>query len=181
MGNSLQDQLVKAGLADARQARKSTPGKGPKRGKKKGRQGPALSDSAQSARQVMAEKADRDRELNRRRKESQERKAAVAQIRQLIDQNRMARDDAQEGYHFTDGAKVRKLFVTPAIREQLSQGRLDIVKLNGRYDVVPTAVAEKIRLRDAGCVMARPVGESKSESSEDDPYADYQVPDDLMW
>ncbi|MEJ2686755.1 MAG: DUF2058 domain-containing protein [Gammaproteobacteria bacterium] len=181
MGNSLQDQLVKAGLADARQARKAKSGKSPKRGKKKDRGEPALSDSAQSARQAMAEKANRDRELNRRRKQAQERKATMAQIRQLIEQNRIPRDDAEDGYHFTDGAKIRKLFVTPAIREQLSQGRLDIVRLDGRYDVVPSAVAEKIRLRDAGCVVARPVDEPGSAPSQDDPYADYPVPDDLMW
>ncbi|MGA7801015.1 MAG: DUF2058 domain-containing protein [Gammaproteobacteria bacterium] len=179
MANSLQDQLIKAGLADAKQARKANAGKGPAKGRKKGRQGPALSESAQAARQAMADKANRDRELNQKRKEAAERKAVTAQIRQLIEQNRLPRDDAEEGYHFADGAKIRKLLVTPAIRDQLSEGRLDIVKLDGRYEVVSPAVAEKIRARDARCVMARPAPETEPE--EQDPYADYRVPDDLMW
>lgn len=179
MANSLQDQLVKAGLADARQAKKAGAGKGFGKGKKRGRSGAAVNESAEAARKVMADKASRDRELNRRRKEAAERKAVIAQIRQLIEQHRVSRDDAEEGYHFADRAKIRKLFVTPAIREQLSRGRLDIVRLDGRYDVVPAAVAEKIRERDARCVIPRTP--ANDEAKDLDCYADYPVPDDLIW
>ncbi len=178
MGNSLQDALIKAGLADAKQARRARSDRQSKKSKKS-RQEPVISESAHAARQSLARKAARDRELNDQRRARAERKALRAQIRQLIEQHRLARDEGELGYHFQDNRKIRKIYVTSAIHEDLVAGRLDIVKLEGRYDVVPPDVAEKIRDRDASCVVRRK--EPESETAPDDPYADYKVPDDLMW
>lgn len=178
MANSLQDQLLKAGLADAKQARKAAAGKAPKKKKKKG-QAPELSASAQAARQAMAEKAERDRQLNQQRKVEAEQKALMAQVRQLVEQNRLPRDEGEIGYHFQDGAKVRKLFVTQAVFDQLGKGRADIVRLDDGYEVVPEGIADKIRVRCEDCVIPR--NAEQAAPDEDDPYKDYQVPDDLMW
>ena len=41
------------------------------------------------------------------------------------------------------------------------------------------AVAEKIMQRDASCIVSDAT--TRLETEEDDPYADYKVPDDLMW
>jgi uncharacterized protein YaiL (DUF2058 family) len=118
--------------------------------------------------------------LNEKRQAKAERKALVAQIRQLIDENRLARgEEAEIGYHFQHGDKVCKIFVTGPMQQQLGNGQLEIVKLGGRYDVVPRAVADKIRKRDAAFVVEH--HESVRESTEDDAYKDYKVPDDLMW
>ena len=127
----------------------------------------------------MDSKAERDRALNRQRKAEADRKAVTAQIRQLIEQNRLRRDDGEIGYHFVDGGKVHKLFVTAAIQEKLGKGRLAIVRLDDRYEVVPLEVAEKIRVRDVTSVVALQV--SEPQAAEDDPYKDFQVPDDLIW
>ncbi len=178
MGNSLQDALIKAGLADAKQAKKARPDRHSKKSKKS-RQEPVVTESAQAARQSLARKAARDRELNEQRRARAERKALRAQIKQLIEQHRLVRDEGELGYHFQDNRKIRRIYVTPAIHEELVAGRLAIVKLDGRYDVVPPDVAEKIRERDASCVVRRK--EAEPEPSADDPYADYKVPDDLMW
>ncbi len=179
MGNSLQDQLLKAGLASEEQARKAKTGKAPKKRSKKDRRTPVLSDSAQAARRTMAEKAERDRALNQKRAAEAERNALEAQVRQLIEQNRVSRDGAEISYHFVDNAKVRKLFVTPAMQEKLSKGQLAIVRLGKQYDVVSAEVAEKIRARDASCVVA--VQAPKTQAAEEDPYKDFPVPDDLIW
>ena len=179
MGNSLQDQLLKAGLVDEKQARKARAAKAPKKRGKKGHQAPVVSESALAARQEMAAKAERDRALNRQSRADAERKALTAQIRQLVEQNRLPRENGEIGYHFVDGGKVRKLYVTAEIRDKLGKGQLAIVRLGDRYDVVPADVAEKIRARDVSSVMAHRA--SEPEFAEDDPYKDFQVPDDLMW
>jgi hypothetical protein len=103
----------------------------------------------------------------------------VAEVRQLIDAHRVPRDDAEIGYHFQDGDTIRKMYVTPAIQQGLAEGRLDIVRMGGRYDVVPPEIAEKIRARDAAFVVQRTIADAQPDA--DDPYADYPVPDDLMW
>lgn len=180
MGNSLQDQLLKSGLIDAKQAKKAKAGKAPpKRGKKKGKAAPPLSESAQAAKQALAEKAARDRELEAQRKADADRKALAAQVKQIVKQHRVDRDGADIDYHFTDDNKVRKLAVTAAVQAAIIKGRLDIVRVGDRYDVVPADIADKIRQRDASAVMARNAAEKAADP--DDPYADYQVPDDLMW
>ena len=182
MAGSLQDQLLKAGVANKKQAKKAQQEKRAAQGKKgaqKGQPAAESNEAALAAQRAQAEKAERDRQLNLERKAEAERKAIAAQIRQLIDQNRVAREDAEEPYHFTDAGKLRSLRVTSVQRDQLARGRLEIVRDGDRYELVPAEVADKIRARDASCVIARNRDESKPD--QDDPYAAYQVPDDLMW
>ena len=66
------------------------------------------------------------------------------------------------------------------LQHQLSRGMLAIAKLDQSYFIIPAVVADKIRERNATFVVyqAEP---SKQAVVEDDPYADYQIPDDLMW
>lgn len=182
MANSLMDQLLKAGVANEKQAKKAKHDKRAAKGKHKGPKAspaPQANEAALAAQKAAAEKAERDRQLNLERKAAAERKALVAQVRQLIEQNRLPREGADEAYHFTDGKTLKSLPVTPAQRAQLARGRLDIVRDGERYELVPAEVADKIRDRDASRVMARPATESKPDA--DDPYAGYEVPDDLIW
>lgn len=177
MGNSLRDQLLKAGLIDKQKIKQA---KHEKHKQAKRQRGGAAEPDKQQAGQALADKVARDRELNRQRKEETERKALEAQIRQLIETNRLPKNDGDIAYNFADGTKIRRLYVTAATQQQLGSGRLAIVKLNERYDIVPMTVAEKIRQRDAACVVTGHAPRVQ-QREEDDPYAEYQVPDDLMW
>jgi hypothetical protein len=138
-----------------------------------------VDEAALAARQAAAGKAARDRELNRRQKEEAERRAVQAQVRQLIELNRLPRSDGEVGYNFQDGNAIKKIFVSQQTHDRLTRGLLAIARLDDQYEVIPSVVAEKILLRDAACVVSNAV--SKLEEDEDDPYADYKVPDDLMW
>ena len=60
----------------------------------------------------------------------------------------------------------------------ITAGKLKIVNDNGVFELVPPAIAEKIRQRNPSLVIDLPDEQSPAE---DDPYADYKVPDDLMW
>jgi uncharacterized protein YaiL (DUF2058 family) len=180
MANSLQDQLLKAGLVDKRQL------SGVKKEKRKQdkmvrkNQIEVVDEAKLNAQRAMEEKAERDRELNRQRNEAARQKAILAQIRQLIETSRLSRSGAAIDYNFTDGSKIKKILVTQAMLDQLSNGRLAIVSFDERYDVVPKAVADKIRQRDERYVIVSNTV-SAATAAEDDPYADYQIPDDLMW
>jgi uncharacterized protein YaiL (DUF2058 family) len=52
--------------------------------------------------------------------------------------------------------------------------------LGGEYELLPAAAAEKIMQRDASVIVLLNRDE-RATVDEDDPYADYQIPDDLMW
>lgn len=138
--------------------------------------------------QALAEKAERDKELNRLKLEQEERKQIAAQVRQLIESHRIAIDegaieefDDSHAYHFTDQNKVKKLFVPKAMRDQISSGKLAIVRLRRRYEVVPVDIAGKIRERDPASVIVWNDASAQAVQPSDDPYAQYQIPDDLMW
>lgn len=181
MGNTLFDQLKKTGLIDEKKAKQAKQEKRQKtKKKKKDRQAQVQSESTIKANQAQAIKVARDRQLNQQRKEAAELKAKRAQIKQLIEENRIADSEGEVGFNFVDNAKVRRIFVTDQVQEQLARGSVVIVKLGHRYDLVPAEVAEKIKHRDPLCVVASSTGCTEG-SKEEDPYKDFQVPDDLMW
>jgi uncharacterized protein YaiL (DUF2058 family) len=179
MANSFGDQFLKAGLVNKTQLSKAQKSKKKQEKLRNKQKIEVVDEAALAARQAAEEKAARDRELNRRQKEQAERRAIQAQVRQLVELNRVPRDDGELGYNFQDGKVVRKIFVTGAMHDKLARGLLAIARLDDDYAVIPSAVAEKIMLRDVSCIVSNAT--TQLESGEDDPYADYKVPDDLMW
>ncbi|MEE9354333.1 MAG: DUF2058 domain-containing protein [Methylococcaceae bacterium] len=178
MANSFGDQLVKAGLVKRDQLNKAKKSQHKQR-KQESKKVAAVNETAVAAQKVTAEKAARDSELNRQNKAAADHKAIQAQIRQLVELNRLPKDDGDVGYNFQDGSAIKKLFVSEEVHNKLQRGFLTVVRYDAGYEVIPSVVAEKIKLRDAACIInSTPV---LLEEGEDDPYADYKVPDDLMW
>lgn len=173
--NPLQAQLLKAGLVKPEQLRRAEQQKrdANKRGEK-----PPVVDRAQQQAQL---KADADRERNRKRDEQLARKALAAEIRQLVEAHRLDRRGAEAAYQFLDGSKIRKLPLHEAQREQVLKGALAIVRFGGGFELVPPPIAEKIAKRDAGRVVNLSQPADAEVDSAVDPYADFPVPDDLMW
>lgn len=175
MAISLKDQLLKAGLADNKRARQADHAK---RQAAKGRtDGESAASAVQKAREAQVEK---DREASRQLILQQEQKAVAAQIRQLIEAHRIERKGGELSYQFTDERKVKKLLVSEPQQYQLIHGQIAIVRLDERYELVPAAIAEKIQQRDAAPIILLNTRQV-STVADDDPYADYQIPDDLMW
>lgn len=183
MGNSMLDQLRNAGLVDSKQAEKADKEKR-KQAKlakqSKGAQNSPANESKLSVQKTQAEKIAHDRELNQQRKQAADKKSIVSQIKELIEMHPVAIEEGDVAFNFTDGGIVQRIYVTKKLHSQLVLGTLAIVSWEGSYPLVSSTIAEKIALRDPSFVVlcnTKPSG----ESSADDPYADYQVPDDLMW
>jgi uncharacterized protein YaiL (DUF2058 family) len=101
-------------------------------------------------------------------------------LRQLIDQHRIPSPETDEYFNFVDGGKVRRVAVDGSLRARLVAGSLVIARCDGRYDLVPADAAALVRERDADAVIDLRPPDSRS-ASEDDPYRDFTVPDDLTW
>jgi uncharacterized protein YaiL (DUF2058 family) len=177
MNTSLRDQLLAAGLVSSKQARQASQQEKQRQFRGK----PTTPNTV--AQQAQAAKAARDQELNRRRQEKAERKVRLAQIEQLVEQNRLPRLETDDYYSFVDGKMIRRVAVDAPRREQLTRGDLAIARYRGHYAVVPAAIAERIRERDERMVVplnqppsGQPVG-----GEADDAYKDFAIPDDLMW
>jgi uncharacterized protein len=178
---SLQEQLLKSGLTSDAKAKQIRSDKH-KQAKQHRKNNADLDDEAKHLAQLAKTKqVEKDRELSLLRKQQAEQKELMAQVKQLVELNRQPQDDDDGvAYHFTDVGKVKTVYVSEAMRDQISKGRMAIIKLEQRYDIVAAEVADKIKSRKADCVMVLNAPNSKP-AAEDDPYAAYQVPDDLMW
>lgn len=179
MANSLKDQLLKAGLVDTRKISRVVKEKKKQEKQQRKHKIETVDEAKLNAQKALQEKVERDRQLNFERDEQARHKAIVAQIKQLIEVSRLSREGAEIAYNFTDGVKIKKILVTPSMLEQLSNGRLAVVVFDEQYSVVPKSVAEKIKLRDEKYVVVSNVLQQTDDA--DDPYAEYKIPDDLMW
>ena len=176
---SLQEQLLKAGLVDKKKVKQVNQDKS-KQHKEVLRTGvEKINQSREAALEVQRQNAERARELNAQRDAAAAQKAILAQIAQLVQQNKQSKGKGDVPYNFTFGTKVERIHVTAQIVEHLVAGRLVIVHMNGSFELVPRVIGEKIAQRDAAIVVQ--VKKKVQEVEEDDPYADFKIPDDLMW
>jgi uncharacterized protein len=177
---SLQDQLLKSGLVTTAQAKSVKSDKFKQSRQQRHNNSAATDEAKELALKAQAEKLERDRELNQLRKQQEEKKEIAAQVKQLIELNRYEKDPDGLAYRFIYKNKVKTLYVPEAMREQIISGQLAIVKLGQQYEVVSAEVAGKIKSRDPASVIVHNVSAPVIEPK-DDPYADFQVPDDLIW
>jgi uncharacterized protein len=177
---SLQEQLLQSGLVSAAQAKSIKSDKLKQTRQQRSNNTTAVDEAKALALKAQTEKAEKDRELNQLRKQQEEQKQLAAQVKQLIELNRHGQSEDGLPYKFIDRKKVKTVYVTDTLRDQIAAGRMAIVKLERRYEIVSAEVADKIKARDSASVIVFndniPAVEIK-----DDPYADFQVPDDLIW
>lgn len=65
------------------------------------------------------------------------------------------------------------------MKQQLIKGKLGIARIEGVYELIPVSVAEKIQQRNEKRVVIFKAEEKTVD--ENDPYADFEIPDDLTW
>lgn len=183
MGNSLREQLIKAGVANENQLKKARAHdrrqhRQANQSKRTGAPAPER-EAAVLARRAAEQKKARDRELNLKQQAAKERQAAEAQARDLVVKSEIQRkqSDKDIAFNFTHGGKIKLVYVSPELHRKLSAGELAICRTRGRYRVVPKAVAEKVQP-----IAPYLVAFLADAAAEEDPaYAEHPIPDDLMW
>lgn len=175
---TLQEQMLKAGLVSSKKMAKV------QRTAKKSRV------QAREAREIVEEnkkaQVERDKQLSEQQKQAALSKEHKAQVKQLIEMNRIDISKGNIGFNFTDNNLIKKIVVDKVTQAQLISGRLAIARLvadnhgESEYAIIPAIVADKIAQRDASSIVLNSAL-SQEEQDEEDPYADFKVPDDLMW
>lgn len=175
---TLQEQLLKAGLVSSKKMEKVQ--RTAKKSRVQSREARAAVEENKKA------QLERDKQLSEQQKQAALSKEYKAQVKQLIEMNRITDAKGDIGFNFTDGNVIKKIYVDKTTQSQLISGRLAIARLlvdsNGEseYAIIPASVADKIAQRDAGSIVLNSTL-SQEEQDEEDPYADFKVPDDLMW
>jgi uncharacterized protein YaiL (DUF2058 family) len=196
---SLQDALLKAGLADESQARKprrshasgaarSGPGnKNTKRSRSgpKGR-GPKSRTSGQAEGSSDLERAYKARERAEKQEREDKKRARVAaqearrkrnnELDALIKGRTLNRKDAELPRYFEHMGRIRRVLCTPEQRDQLNANEIAVVNLRGSYLLIDleTLVAYREIAPDL-------VPDLSPREPEDDGSHYPPVPDDLIW
>jgi len=180
MANALQDQLLNIGLVDKKKAAQAKKDKFKKNKKNRNTKAPVVDESKLLVQQQIEQKKQQDRLLNQQQQQQAELKAARAQIKQLIDHSSIKDFRGDIEFNFQDNNLVKQLRVSEKIQQSVVSGALAIVKWNDSYHLVPNAVAAKIFQRDESFVVLLNT-QQENDNTIDDEYADYEIPDDLMW
>lgn len=187
MSMSLRDQLLQAGLVSQKQVEQVEQADAKRRhtqqhqSKRKTGPSPEQQRAAQQAAAARAATLLREKEIARKQQEKVDRKARYAEIRQLIEQHRIAKPESEEHFNFVHDARVRRIPADAALRARLAEGVVCLVRCDGRYELVPPAIADRIREREPKAVVTLGSGAETAPTDENDPYKDHVVPDDLMW
>jgi len=189
MKGSLQDQLLGAGLIKKQDANNIKTAKKKQAKKSRETNTELKNEAAELAEKARLEEQEKSKALNVQRKKEADEKAAQAQIRQMIEKNSIVKvdpkadEDSQLVYNFTDASKIKTMLVSPANHGLISKGIIAIAKLEETYYLIPAEAARKIAERDNTSIILLNEFSKKDEAEEDidDPYAGFEVPDDLMW
>lgn len=175
---TLQEQMLKAGLVTSKKMDKV------RRTAKKSRV------QAREAREAVEEnkkaQLERDKQLSEQQKQAVLSREYKAQVKQLIEMNRIIISKGSIDFNFTDNNVIKSIAVDKTTQSQLISGRLAIARLSTEnrsvceYAIIPAVVADKITQRDAESIVLNNAL-AQDEADEDDPYADFKIPDDLMW
>ncbi|MES1928042.1 hypothetical protein SADO_02265 [Salinisphaera dokdonensis CL-ES53] len=184
MAKSLQEQLLQSGIAKPKQAKKARREK--TRQAQAARRDPKTTGEQDAlAREIAAKdagKRDYDRRLNEQRKAQREAQEKQQKAAQIVEQNQIKPEgdgDNAVAYNYTDKGKIKRLMVSDAQRRNLAAGRMAIVRHRGKAALVTSAIAERLQPLIPNRVwLAAPEDDTPDP---DDPYAAFQVPDDLMW
>lgn len=179
MANSLADQLLKAGMVDKQKVRKVQAEKRKQERQRRHNKIEVKDEAAELAAKAAAKKQARDRELNRQRKAKAEQQAKMAQVKQLIEANRIDYQPGETAWNFSEGGKVRQLYLPEKLRAQVLSGAVAVVSATQGYELVPLTIAERIAERLPDRIVYHADATEDAEIDED--YAGYEIPDDLTW
>jgi uncharacterized protein YaiL (DUF2058 family) len=181
---SLQDQLLKAGLTSKHKTRQANADKR-KRNKQK-RSGVEHESSLQEqvkqdVAKNLAAKSAKDSALNAAKQQALADKEQQLRILQILQHHQIKNVSGDNTYNYTFAGKIKKLALDDLSHRALVNGRLAICGLDQTSYLVTAQTAEKLATLDQSIILVLNDKNDSEEVVEDDPYADYQIPDDLMW
>lgn len=191
MAGSLFDQLKKSGLVDDKKAKKIQQEKrqAAKQSKanksKKGQNQAPINEAAELAAKAAAEKAKRDKKLNQQRQQEQAEKAKKAELKQIIETHQLKNYAGDVAYNFSDNGVVKTLYVNEQTQQSLAKEKLIIVRFaTGKasdYALIPAEQTDKIEQRDSSVIVKNESLATKLSQEDEDYYAKFEIPDDLVW
>ncbi len=169
---SLQEQLLKLGVADRKQLRQAQHAQ---RQAAKSGDNEARQLAEERSRQQKEQQQQRQRDLNQERA----RKEQEAAARQMMLQQEVARQSGEAVCHVRVGQQLRKVRLQESQYQAVCAGDLRWGLLDDRLLLLNAAAAIAIAERAEHLILPQQVATVEVVAGYEDPR--YQIPDDLMW
>lgn len=194
MGNSLRDELLKAGLVSEKRPKKPRRSKrGAPEPAKKSKNSPARAGVEQTApvsRHVLRENQRRtarfvrDATLGGATVAENAKKALRLKIEKLLESERLNDAQADIAYHFVKGKRIKRIYVTEDQRAKLGSGAIVVAALDGLHHLLTRPAAEQLlTLAPHTVVCGAAEGDADNDPSREDTGDgdEHPVPDDITW
>jgi len=181
---SLQDQLLKAGLTTKQKSRQANTDKR----KKNKQQRSGVVHEASLQEQVKKdltiskqEKLVKDLALNEDKKKQLADKEKHLRILQILQHHQIKNVNGDSEYNYTFSNAIKKLFVNSVTHRALVNGQLALCGLEEVTYIVTAETAGKLATLNESVILVQNDKIVTEDVDEDDPYADFQIPDDMVW
>ncbi len=181
---SLQDQLLKAGLTTKQKTRQANSDKRKKNKQKRSGVSHGASLQEQVQQDLVKNQADKlakDNALNDEMKQQKLAKEQHLRIKQILEHHQIKNVFGESEYNYTFESKIKKLALDSQTHKALVNGRLALCGLDDKTYIVTSETAAKLAELDSKIILVQNDIVETEGVDETDPYADYQIPDDLMW
>mgnify|MGYP006073874163 FL=1 len=181
---SLQDQLLKAGLTTKQKTRQANSDKRKKNKQKRSgveHEATLQEQVRQDLAKAKVDKLAKDTALNDEKKLQLNAKEQFLRIKQILDHHQIKNVFGDAIYNYTSDVKIKKLALDHDTHKALINGRLALCGLDDVTYIVTSETAEKLSKLDNNIILVQNDKVEDEGLDESDPYADYQIPDDLMW
>ena len=194
MGNSLRDELLKAGLASEERPEKPRRSKRRKAGPGKKRQQAAAQSGDEGAAATSAHvlrenrrrtaRFVRDSTLAGGSVAENAKKALRRKIQELVKAERLNDTQAAIAYHFVRGKRIKRIYVTEDQRAQLTAGTMVVAALEGNNHLLTCSAAEQLLSLAPQTVVCGATEAAVNEATSKEVEVEgeeHPVPDDIVW
>lgn len=198
MADSLRDQLIAAGFdapkekkkkVAAKKKRHANPshkhgqGHNQKNNKSPNKKGSGYKDQGQKNTSVKSRNAKKNSPDQHQESAEAilERKQLKAQIKTLIDDNKLQDWKGEVAYRYLVEKRIRELYVNEPAHKKLADREAAITRLNGDTYLVPSETAAEILKINPKWSVFNTEQDATPTADSDGEYSEFKVPDDLQW
>jgi uncharacterized protein YaiL (DUF2058 family) len=178
---SLQDQLMKSGLINKQKAKQAQTEKRRKAKQKKKKGSVEITEAQREIDLQKERQKQQDLEKNQAIQAALDERAAHGKLIQMIAQHCEKDYQGEIDYHFTYDNKVKRIAINDSTQQRLVNGSLAICVLNEEFYLINKEATEKLAEIDSSVLVALHEKVDVDSIDEDDPYAEFAIPDDLIW
>jgi hypothetical protein len=102
-------------------------------------------------------------------------------ILQILQHQNIKNVVGENEYNYTYASKIKKVLIDDVTHRALVNGRLALCGFDDVTYIVTSETAAKLATLDEKIILVQNDKVESDTPDEDDPYAGYEIPDDLMW